>query len=105
MKNDTSIVKKSTITKDYTEIHFFDEVYRIYVVFMISSRDALKKFVEDYKLNADVVESMGFDSASGFCIKFDPETCGSKDSNFSVVWLQARELPLLVHELAHLSMM
>lgn len=97
----TDIADKRILTKERTELHFFDEVYRVYVVFLICSEEDAIKFCRGYGLKD--VESLNFAGSSGYTIVFDEDTCDS-DSRATLVWLRKRHLPCLVHELAHLTM-
>lgn len=101
MKNQTDILDKRKLSKDYMELHFFDEVYRIYLVVMISSREDFKKFVIDQGFKDP--ESLNFEGSSGYTIVFDQNTADTK-SLFTLIWMQERHIPCLVHELAHLTM-
>jgi hypothetical protein len=103
MKNATDIIDKRVRTKEHLELHFFDEVYRVYVVYIICPRDRLKPLLREYGYKKDLVDELG-DSASGYCIQLNEETSMVKGQNCYIVWQQERHFPCLVHELTHLTM-
>lgn len=104
MKNATDIIEERIRTKERLELHFFDEVYRAYVIYVICPREQLRPLLKGYGYKEDLAEELR-DNASGYCILLDAETSTVKGQNCFVVWQRERHLPCLVHELTHLTMM
>ena len=98
----TDIKAKRVLTKKRTELHFFDEVYRVYLVFMVCPPEEVLRFCKDHDLKDP--DSLNFDGSSGYTIVFNKDTCGD-GSELTLPWMRERHLPCLVHELAHLTMM
>jgi hypothetical protein len=83
------------------EWHFFDKVYRIWVVVVISSPGEFKDFMDAacYKHVDDIEE----DLSSGYCVNLNASN--TTNGNYAtIVWLRRKEIGCLVHELSHLVM-
>jgi hypothetical protein len=77
--------------------HFYDKVYRRWVVLMIGSLEDLKTDLESYGYT-DMEEIR---HGKGMCIKLD-ETNNTADQRCFIVWMPEYETATLVHELSHL---
>lgn len=84
------------------EWHFFDKVYRAWVVFLIGEPEEFYEFMtkSGYKLVDDLKEG----SNTGFCVQLDSSNNDMGNYCF-VVWMRKFETACLVHELSHLVMM
>lgn len=80
--------------------HFFDKVYRRWVVLMIGS---LKEFRSELEANG-YKELEHIIEAKGMCVELMPEN-NTANQNCTIVWLNGYETATLVHELTHLVMM
>lgn len=82
------------------EWHFFDKVYRRWVVLFIGSFEDFKKELEanGYKDMEDLQD------CKGMCVDLLPEN-NTAGQNATIVWLKEWELATLVHEITHLVMM
>lgn len=98
----TDIADKRIRKRGHVEFHFFDEVYRVYLVVMISPPKIIKKFLEDIELHD--IETLLLDTSSGYTIVVNSDTCKG-ESNLTVIWMHEWNLPCLVHELTHLTML
>lgn len=83
------------------EWHFFEKVYRVWVVFVICPPDEFKDFMNavDFKHT----DELNCENANGMCIRLNSEN-NTTGQNCYVVWLQEYETASLVHEIAHLVM-
>jgi hypothetical protein len=80
------------------EWHFFDKVYRRWLVLQIGPLEKLKA-----ELEASKYQHMDFIiDAKGYTLELNSE---NSDQNCMIVWLREYEAATLVHELAHLVMM
>ena len=83
------------------EWHFFDKVYRTWVVLVIGEPKAFYTFMQDagYKELEDLRQS----SASGYCVHLNSDN-NSNGNDCFIIWLRKFETACLVHELSHLVM-
>lgn len=79
--------------------HFYEPVFRRWVVFMIGSYKEFRQELEDCKYK----EMEYIKDAKGMCIELNEETNDS-GQNCTMVWLKKFEEATLVHELSHLVM-
>lgn len=81
------------------EWHFFDKVYRRWVVLFIGNVDDLieELKISDFKEDCDWIKG-----AKGACIELNAE---NSSQNSTIVWLKEYETSTLIHEIAHLVMM
>lgn len=82
------------------EWHFFDKVYRAWVVLVIGDFDSFKKFMTGttYKHTDELHDG------AGYCIGLN-STNTTNGNDCCVIWLKRFESACLVHELSHLVMM
>lgn len=80
--------------------HFFDKVYRVWVVVCIGPEDEFKQFLED----STYTEPFEYSDSSGYCIHLCAENT-TNGNNAYVIWMRNFETACLVHELSHLCMM
>lgn len=83
------------------EWHFFDKVYRVWVVLIIGDHEELIKFME--KIGYNDLDELEKRDSSGMSIVLcdDNNTMGNRAH---IVWLKKYETACLVHELSHLVM-
>jgi len=78
--------------------HFYDKVYRRWIVIFIGSKFEFKKEMSEIKFNGlDEID----DTSQGIHIRLD-ETNNDSGQRCHVIWLPRMELGTLVHELGHL---
>lgn len=80
--------------------HFFDKVYRRWVVLFIGSLDEFRDEMKSigYKDMDFIIE------AKGMTIELNPESNDLKN-DATVIWLNGYETTTLIHEITHLVMM
>lgn len=78
--------------------HFFDRVYRRWVVLMIGKYEDFQQEMKD----CEYTEAQYLEPAKGMCVELTHE---NSKQNATVVWLAEWETASLVHEIAHLVMM
>lgn len=79
--------------------HFFDKVFRRWVVLQVSSFDDFRAEMESCKFHdMDLITN-----ANAMCLDLNPETNGT-GQRCIFIWLNGWSLPSLVHEIAHLVM-
>lgn len=101
----TDIRRHRVIHEDGTmEVHFYDEFLRTYLVYMISSREYLRKFLDSSGYKESQLEDMNLETASGYVIRMNEETCNT-NQNFFLLWQQEKHIPCLAHEVTHLTLM
>lgn len=79
--------------------HFFDKVYRVWVVLAIGDYGDFKQFLKDCTYTEDYE-----DGNAGACIYLNKENTTNGNRAF-IVYLSKFETACLVHELTHLAMM
>jgi hypothetical protein len=84
------------------EWHFFEKVYRVWLVVVVCSPEEFKDFMQ--KTGYKYVEDLRCDSAKGMCIDVRPED-NDVNNNAYVMWFREWETSTLVHEISHLCMM
>lgn len=82
------------------EWHFFDKVYRVWVVVCVGKFDDFMFWLESvgYKNHKELVVG------SGYTVRLDGQSTGT-NQNCYAVWLSNRDTGTLVHELSHLVAM
>lgn len=80
--------------------HFYDKVFRRWVVLFIGPFNEFKYEMELCKFH----ESTTLYDAKGMCIELNPEN-NDTNQNVTVMWLSEWEMATFVHELTHLVMM
>ena len=83
------------------EWHFFDKVYRRWVVLFIGDH---KELAAELKANGYTDDTEWFAEALGACVELNA-TNNDQNQNATVVWLKEYNTATLVHEIAHLVMM
>lgn len=81
--------------------HFFEKIYRRWVVVFEGSEEEL---VEELKLSGYKEDMTWFKGANGACLELNSEN-NDNGNDATVVWLRKFDLPTLVHEVSHLTMM
>lgn len=79
--------------------HFFDKVYRVWVVLVIGEYEDFKQFLKDCTYTEDYE-----DGNAGACIYLNDENTTNGNRCF-IVYMHRWEVACLVHELTHLAMM
>jgi len=82
------------------EWHFYDRVYRSWVVVVIGTAEEFIKFMDGttYKYCEDLQPN-----SSGYCITLNGDN--TTNGNYAtIIWLKRKEYACLVHELSHLVM-
>lgn len=80
--------------------HFYEKVYRRWVVLMIGGFDEFKG-----ELEANGFKEMDcIEDAKGMCVELLPEN-NEAGQNCTIIWLKEYETATLVHEISHLVMM
>lgn len=80
--------------------HFFDKVYRRWVVLMIGPLDDFRN-----QLEADGFNDMDFiKMAKGMCIEMNPDN-NTAGQYCNIIWMPVFETATLIHELTHMVMM
>ncbi len=79
-----------------TQWHFFDRVYRVWVVFLIGPPEEFKRFLE-----LSTYTETWQDPGSGSCIMLCDENT-TNGNRATIVWMKEWNLGCLVHELSHL---
>lgn len=82
--------------------HFFDKVYRVWVVLLIGEPDDFYQFMEDSGYKDMEVLKQG--STSGWCIHLNSDNNDMGNYCF-IIWMRKFETACFVHELTHLTMM
>lgn len=84
------------------EWHFYDKVYRRWVVLVIGNRKQYVKFLEGtgYKN----IDEDWIDGALGTCLTLDKSN-NDIGNNSHILWLEKYHQPTLIHEISHLVMM
>ncbi len=78
--------------------HFFDKVYRRWVVLIICSFSELEEELKD----CEYTELAELEEAKGMCIDLNKD---NSRQNCAMIWLAEWETATLVHEIAHLVML
>lgn len=79
--------------------HFFDKVYRPWVVLFIGSAEEFKHEMES--VGYGDVGGIKPDGAAGMCIHLNPDN-NSNGNRCTVIWMPEWSTTTFVHELAHL---
>lgn len=79
--------------------HFFDKVYRAWVVLCVGDADEFRGFLEECTYTGEFE-----DGNSGALIRLNGQNT-TNGNNCYVLWLKKYETACLVHELTHLTMM
>lgn len=79
--------------------HFFDKVYRRWVVLFIGTNEEL---VKELKLSGYKDDTEWFKHALGACVELNAD---NSSQNATIVWLSEYNTATLIHEIAHLVMM
>lgn len=82
------------------EWHFYDRVYRIWVVLCIGTIEELCEFLDGvgYKFTQEVKDD---GPKQGYYLRLKPGDCTTA-TNMSVIWMEKYSSATLIHELTHL---
>lgn len=83
------------------EWHFFDKVYRTYVIVVNGTGEQFAKFLKDDCSYTDRVDDLNLEHSTGYLIDMNSEN-NDAGNTCLIMWLPKQKLPTLVHELAHL---
>ena len=96
----TDIRKKRKIKDGYTELHFFDLVYRQYLIVLNCDFAKFRKFLKD-DAGHDSPEAFVEDSI-GYLVQMSAEN-NDRGNTCLILWMPDRtNMPTLVHEITHL---
>jgi hypothetical protein len=87
------------MSKQLKQWHYYDKVFRRWVVMFVGPFSEFQKEMElvGYDYYKDMIDS------NGYCINFTPEN-NSAGNYATAIWLKKFDLDTLVHEIAHLVM-
>lgn len=83
--------------------HFFDTVYRTYVIVIQGTAAQFDKFIVDECGYTDDVRELNSDGSIGYCVELNADN-NDRGNTAIVLWMKNGDLPCLVHELTHLVM-